>query len=182
MEELINAFNDIYDKYKTLKTSYKLKNKQNEELANTNNQLINEGEKLLNENEELSIKNTELNMDLKHMRIKISNLEKDIKDLKEKSNDLFNTVVKFTKGKENLDLILSSQKPSLYKHGIGFSPFKDKPNKNGFIRASTNENYIFVIKKHNAPRRVQRDRFGRIKTSPTKIWVPKTLLSSNVGT
>ena len=108
-------------------------------MAKKNEELINEGEKLLSENEELSIKNTELNMDLKHMRIKLTNLEKDIKTLKDKSNDLFNTVVKFTKGKENLDLILSSQRHSLYKHGIGFSPFKDKSYKNGFIRATTNE-------------------------------------------
>ena len=53
----------------------------------------------MSKNENLNLKNTELNMNLKHMRFKISNLEKDIRTLKDKSNDLYNTVVKFTKGK-----------------------------------------------------------------------------------
>ena len=135
----------LYDKYKNMKSSSKHLNQQNEDLVKKNDALINEGEKLIFDNEELSLKNTKLNMSLKHMKIKITNLEKDIKILKDKSNDLLNTVMKFTKRKQNLDLLLSSQRPSLYKRGLGFSPFQDKPYKNGFIRATTNEKYIFVV-------------------------------------
>ena len=111
--------------------------------------LVNEGKKLIFEKEELDHKNIELNMSLDHMKYKIKNLEKDIATLKSKSNDLLNTVTKFTKGKENLDLLLSSQKSSLYKHGLGFSPFKDIPYENGFIGATTKERYIFVVKRQN---------------------------------
>ena len=62
------------------------------------------------ENEELDQKNVELNMSIGQMKYKINNLEKDISFLKDKSNDLLNIVTKFTKGKQNLDLLLSNQR------------------------------------------------------------------------
>ena len=96
----------------------------------------------------LNIKNTELNMSIGHMKYKINNLEKDIKTLKERSNDLLNTVVKFTKGKQNLDMLLSNERASLNKQGVGFSHFQNTQYENGFIRETTQEKYIFVIKKH----------------------------------
>ena len=43
-------------------------------------------------------------------------LEKDLASLKSKSNDLLNTVTKFTKGKENLDKLLSRQSHSHREH------------------------------------------------------------------
>ena len=183
MEELLDAFNELYEKYKHLKLTSKNLNQQNKKLTKENNALVSEGENLLCNNEELHLKNTELNMSLGHMKYKINNLEKDIKSLKDKSNDLLNTVVKFTKGKQNLDLLLSNQRASLHKHGIGFSPFQNTPYENGFIRETTNEKYIFVVKKQTPSKWVQRDNYGKIihKTRPTQIWVPKTLLSSNVG-
>ena len=118
-------------------------------------------------------------MSIGQMKYKIKNLEKDILSLKDKSNDLLNTVSKFTKGKQNLDLLLSTQRKSLHKHGIGFSPFQNTSYENGFIRETTNEKYIFVIKKQNSSKWVQRNKYG--KTYQKKIWIPKTLLSSNVG-
>ena len=183
MEELLDAFNELDDQYKQLKLTSKNLNQQNEELIKENNALVNEGKSLLFDNEELHIKNTELNMSVGHMKYKITNLEKDIKTLKDKSNDLLNTVVKFTMGKQNLDLLLSNQRASLHKHGIGFSPFQNTPYENRFIRETANEKYVFVVKKQNPSKRVQRDKYGKIihKTGPTKIQVPKTLLSSNVG-
>ena len=169
MEELLEVFNDLYEKYKILKSSSKLLNQQNNDLTKKNDALVNEGEKLLFENESLNLKNTELNMDVKHMSHKITNLEKDIKTLKDKSNDLYNTVVKFTKRKQHLYLLLSSQRSLMYKQSIGYSSFKEKPYKNGFIRETTHE-------------KVDRDRFGKSRFRPSKIWVLKALLSSNVGT
>ena len=70
----------------------------------------------------------------------------------------------------------------MYKQGIGYSSFKDKSYKNGFIRETTHEKYIFVVKKPNPSKWIQRDRFGNSRIRPTKIWIPKTLLSSIVGT
>ena len=67
------------------------------------------------------MENVELKFDLKIMKNKISTLEKDLASIKSKSNDLLDTVTKFTKGKENLDKLLSSQRPFLNKQGIGFS-------------------------------------------------------------
>ena len=96
---------------------------------------------------ELDIENTELKYDLKIMKNKMNTLEKDLASLKSKSNDLLNTVTKFTKGKENLDKLLFRQKPFLNKHGIGFSQFQDISDENGFVRASTNEKYVFIIKR-----------------------------------
>ena len=77
----------------------------------------------------------------------------------------------------------TNQRASLHKHGIGFFSFQNTPYENCFIRETTNEKYIFVVKKQNPSMRVQRDKYGKTihKTRPTKIWVPKTLLSSNVG-
>ena len=69
----------------------------------------------------------------------------------------------------------------MYKQGIGYSSFKEKPYKNGFIRETTHEKYIFVIKKPNPSKQVERNRFGNSRFRPTKIWIPKALLSSNVG-
>ena len=104
-----------------------------------NESLIVDGKKLASDNEELNLKNIELNMSIGHMKYKIKNLKKDISSLKIKSNDLLNIVTKFTKGKQNLDLLLSNQRKSLHKHGLGFSPFQNTHYENEFIRETTKE-------------------------------------------
>ena len=58
---------------------------------------------------------------------KTKNLQVEISELKSKTENLMKTVFKFTKGKENLDKLLSSQKVSFYKNGIGYSHF-NKPS------------------------------------------------------
>ena len=177
-EELLDAFNDLYEKYKNLKVKSKNMTLNIDHLNSVNDSLIEEGKKMVLENEELDQKNVELNMSLGQMKYKINNLEKDISFLKDKSNDLLNAVTKFTKGKQNLDLLLSNQRKTLYKHGIGFSPFQNTPYENGFIRETTKEKYVFVTRKQNS-KWVPRNKYGIIHQK--KIWVPKTLLSSNVG-
>ena len=95
---------------------------------------------------------------------------------------MLNTITKFTKGKETLDQLLCNQTPSLNKHGIGFSQNLDIPYENGFVRASTNEKYIFVVKLQKSNKWMPRDK--RIwtpkanKIGPKMIGVPKSLLSS----
>ena len=178
-EELLDAFNVLYEKYKNLKVKSKDMTLNIDQLNSINDTLIEEGKKLVFANEELDQKNIELNMSLGQMKYKIKNLEKDISSLKDKSNDLLNTVTKFTKGKQNLDLLLSNQRKSLHKHGIGFSLFQNTPYENGFIRETTKEKYVFVISKQNSNKWVPRNKYGT--TYQKKVWVPKTLLSSNVG-
>ena len=73
----------------------------------------------------------------------------------------------------------------MYKHGLGFSNFQDVPYENGFIRATTKEKYIFVVKRQNQSKWVPKDKNGKIihKTRPTMMWVPKTILAPHdVGT
>ena len=72
-EELLEAFNELYTKYKTLKSK---SNQHINSLTKENEMLVNEREKLIFEKEELDLKNTELNMSLEHMKYKIKNLEK----------------------------------------------------------------------------------------------------------
>ena len=56
--------------------------------------------------------------------------------LKKELIDLHETLHKFTKGKENFDLILSSYKPSLNKSWLGFK--LDKTPSNGLNRKKRN--------------------------------------------
>ena len=138
-EELLDAFNDLYDKYKNLKIKSKNMTLNIDHLNSENNSLIEEGKKLASDNEELDQKNIELNMSIGQMKYKIKNLEKDILSLKDKGNDLLNTVTKFTRGKQYLDLLLSNQRHFLHKQGIGYSPFQNKSYENRIIRETTKE-------------------------------------------
>ena len=178
MEEFLDVFNELYEKYKTLKRKTKNMNQNIENLTETNEKLINEGKILAFEKEELDYKNVELNMTIDHMKYKMKNLEKDIATLKNKSNDLLNTVTKFTKGKEILDKLLSSQRHSLNKHGLGFSKFDDVPYENGFVRATTNEKYVFIVKKHPKWFERKQNKTIEFKKKTNVMWVPKSLLAS----
>ena len=182
MDELLDAFNELYEKYKSLKTKTKQMNQTMEDLTKENESLVNEGQKVIYELIELDMENVELKFDLKIMKNKIGTIEKDLEaSLKTKSNDLLDTITKFIKGKENIDKLLSSQRPFLNKHGIGFSQFRDVPYENGFVLTSSNEKYIFIVKKQKQNGWVSKTNVWAPKTNrsgPKMIWVLKSLFSS----
>ena len=102
---------------------------------------------------------------------KTKNLQVEISELKSKTENLMKTVFKFTKGKENLDKLLSSQKFSFYKNGIGYSHM-NKPS-------CINKKTIFV--KGSAEPKQEYYNFHTMYSSKVIdkpkskwIWVPKS--------
>jgi len=67
--------------------------------------------------------------------IKIETLEIEKKGLTSKCEDLEKMVLKFSKGQNNLEKLLGSQRMSFNKEGIGYNPFnKKKTYKNFFVQ------------------------------------------------
>lgn len=83
--------------------------------------------KLIEENDKIKKRNLDLLEKRIEMRkYKIANIRNQTRtckicvSMKKKVKDLHETISKFIKEKENLDLILSNQKPYLSKTGLGF--------------------------------------------------------------
>ena len=102
-------------------------------------------------------------------------LENEKKGLQSKHEGLEKVVLKFSKGQENLDKLLGSQRMSYNKKGIGYNPFNKKKNyKNSFIyetskdKSHTECNYCL--------RKGHISHSCHLKKPNTKIiqvWVPK---------
>jgi len=115
-----------------------------------------------------------------HTRIETLEIEK--KELQSKCEDLEKMVLKFSKGQDNLDKLLGSQRISFNKEDIGYNPFnKKKTYKNFFIQeASKNESHIicnFCLRKghifHSCPLRNSNMKI-------IQIWVPKGTRPQNM--
>ena len=108
-------------------------------MKSENLELSQKNEKLSIENSELKKKNFILTSEISSTSSKTKNLQVEISELKSKTENLMKTVFKFTKGKENLDKLLSSQKFSFYKNGIGYSHL-NRPScmnqKTAFVKGS----------------------------------------------
>ena len=66
-----------------------------------------------------------------HTRIETLQTEK--RELQSKREDLQKLVLKFSKGQDNLDKLLGSQRMSFNKEGIGYNPFNKKKTYKNFI-------------------------------------------------
>jgi len=97
------------------------------------------------------------------------------KELQSKCEDLLKMVLKFSKGKDNLDKLHGSQRMSFNKEGIGYNPFnKKKTYKNLFVQtASKNESHIicnYCLRRghlsYSCPLRNSSNKM-------TQVWVPK---------
>ena len=162
-EELQNAFQKLFEESR--KTIVK-----NNHLKSENLELMLKNEKLSIENSELQKKNFLITSEISSTSSKTKNLQLEISELKSKTENLMKTVFKFTKGKENLDKLLSSQKVSFYKNGIGYSHFKPScvNQKTTFVKGSSepkNEYYNFNSLKSS-----------KVIDKPKSkwIWVPKS--------
>ncbi|XP_060960663.1 uncharacterized protein LOC133031227 [Cannabis sativa] len=96
---------------------------------------------LLEEVEALKVKENEFLIETQCK--KCSLFEKDVVNLKAKIDDLNKVVYNFTKGKENFEMMLGSQKCAFSKSGIGYNTsVKQKLLKNFFVKSSSNLNLI----------------------------------------
>ncbi|KAI5678024.1 hypothetical protein M9H77_08974 [Catharanthus roseus] len=121
---------EIYDEFKKIsKRNKDLKNKI-DDLLNENSKLVCENKTLLeflevlkNENDFSNKEIQELVLENKNLCEKVLSLEKcmvDYNNLKKKVNDLTMCIEKFTKGKENFEKLLGSQRSPIDKNGIGY--------------------------------------------------------------
>jgi hypothetical protein len=84
---------------------------------------------LFHENKKLTENNRILKNECDSFKSRISDLDLNLKLLNSKYDSMSNNVVKFNKGKEDLDNLLSFQKPLSNKFGLGFNS-KSKLNCN----------------------------------------------------
>lgn len=78
------------------------------------------------------------------LHLKIEHLEKEKQEVQSKCGAFEKLALKFTKGQDNLDKLLDSQRMFFNKEGIGYNPLnKKKAYKNFFIKeTSKNESHI----------------------------------------
>jgi hypothetical protein len=126
--ELIDAFNELFENFKRLKASHRFLKSENDrlnfELVTSTSSHVEEltelKDKLLIENDSLTKENIFLKNECNSLNVRISDLDSSISSLKSKYDTMFSNVSKFNKGKENLNNLLSFQKPSHDRLGIGF--------------------------------------------------------------
>ncbi|KAI5663907.1 hypothetical protein M9H77_23230 [Catharanthus roseus] len=131
---------------KITKKNKELKNKI-DNLSNENSKLIGEKktlfeslEVLKKEKDFLKLEFQKLVLENKRLCEKVLSLEKcmvDYNDLKKKVSDLTLCVEKFTKGKENFEKLLGSQKSPFDKNGIGYNHSNIFSKQTRFIKASS---------------------------------------------
>ena len=112
----------------------------------------------------------------------------EIHELKCKTNDLMQTVLKFTNGKKNLDMLLSSQRISFYKIGLGYNVLSKPPLQKKIVAFVTSlHDHSHTSFSSHAPNDCTYDMNSRsnimyssiVKSFSRKpkskwIWVPKT--------
>lgn len=154
--------------------------------------------KLVEENDRIKKHNLDLKESVKFLEERKKSLKLEITNLrnsretcdtyvsfKKEVIDLHETLSKFTKGKENIDLILSSQKTCLNKNGLGFK--RDKTHNKGLNHKKKNctvykgsyynkfgnlEPFYFDTMKRYKDSNLRPS--GKTNThGPKKIWVPK---------
>ena len=106
-----------------------------------------------------------------HTEIAILQTEKN--ELQSKCDNLQKLVLKFSKGQDNLDKLLGSQKMSFNKEGIAYNPFnKKKIYKNLFVKEAPKNEIIcnYCLRKGNISYSCS---LRKSKMKITQLWVPK---------
>ena len=78
-----------------------------------------------------------------HTRIEA--LEKEMKERQSKYEGLEKVVLKLSKGQDNLDKLLGSQRMSFNREGIGYNPFNKKKTYRNFFAQETFKNKSHTI-------------------------------------
>jgi FtsZ-binding cell division protein ZapB len=128
-EELLDAFNELFLKYKKLSSSYKILKNENDCLNNTMfsphlseiDSLKEMNNSLFNENKKLTDVNHVLKSECDSLKSRMLSLDLSVNSLKSKYEIMSKNVGKFNKGKENLNNLLSYQLPTNSRHGLGYS-------------------------------------------------------------
>ena len=165
------------------------------------NDLKNEKDALQKSNDSLNEKIKELELDnemlhdriasftckqstsYEHEKLNVDELINENETLKKKSNELNETVLKFTNGQKMLDNMLNSQKCVFDKGGLGYKPYlKQKYYKNYFVKAiSTNDQIVCHYCNQNGHMKnrcpIKRNVYYGVKC----IWVPKGTKSNTQG-
>ncbi|XP_030478156.2 uncharacterized protein LOC115695214 [Cannabis sativa] len=134
---------------------------------------------LLEEVEALNVKENEFLIETQCK--KCSLFEKDVVNLKAKIDDLNKVVYNFTKGKENFEMMLGSQKCAFSKSGIGYNTsVKQKFLRNFFVKSSSNLNLTCTYCNQDGHTKsychVKKNAyFGKA------IWIPKVLKTNIKG-
>ncbi|KAI5669506.1 hypothetical protein M9H77_19359 [Catharanthus roseus] len=186
--------------------------KRNKDLKSKTQFLLDENSRLICENkailESLEVLKKEkecsnddfqkLVLENKNLCEKISSLEKcliDYEVLKKKVSDLTLCVEKFTKGKENFEKLLGSQRSPFDKNGIGYNHSNNFSKQTRFVKASSSLSHLCCTyceksghksTKCFIKRKIERGvkTIWKIKENPTnihgpkKIWVPKVFSTS----
>jgi len=138
---------------------------------------------LSQENIEFRKSNDSLSNDLKSFQEKFILLEKEKYELQIKCVNLEKIVFKFSKGEENLNKILGTQKISFDKEGIGYHFNKKKYYKNFFVKSTNYESDTSITCNYCC-------KIGHISThclikrkcpNCIQIWVPKGTKPPNVN-
>ena len=118
---------------------------------------------------------------------RISNLDKDISCIKSKYEIISSNVGKFNKGKEDLNSLLSFQKNSNSRHGLGFSSkLSSKTNdvsySNIYQISKVKNNYAFLYSRFVKSSKNQNfENYDNSKVSMHKyspslyLWIPKNI-------
>jgi FtsZ-binding cell division protein ZapB len=192
-EELLEAFNELFLKFKQLNSAYKVLKSENDtlnsvcissqtieinDLKELNNSLFSENQKLTNDNHFLKNECVSLND-------RVSCLDKSVSSLKSKYEIVTENVGKFNKGKEDLKNLLSFQHNSKNKHGLGYSSKVDikKPN-HAYLygRFVKSRNVSSNVSKKSSHVSIPISDYAKKKIIPRisrhhslSIWIPKNI-------
>jgi len=193
-EELHDAFNELFLKFKNLNSSYKILKIENERLSkimisphDSEISILKEANHdLFNENRLLTNNNHILKSEIESLNSRISKLDFDISSLRTKHDVISNNVSKFNRGKENLDNLLSYQLSSNNKQGLGYKSIgnvvastshmiKNKSTLlySRFVKSNTRSDDMNVCS--NSISLHDRSSSKKINVKSNFIWIPKTI-------
>ena len=194
-EELEDNLQEIYDsslklhaKYLTLKNENKSLKSEISVYKQKNLTLSRDLDVIKMEDIDLHSKNKKLLDEISCSNDRTKCMLVEINDLKDKTNDLMKTILKFTNGKKNLDMLLASQRISFFKTGLGYDISSKPPTKRKssvFVKGfhehphTTTRSHAFHDHAYNASSKsnikysaIVQSFMGKPKSK--WIWVPKS--------
>mgnify|MGYP004687845851 CR=1 FL=1 len=113
----LKHFKNADSKISKLDIENKALKNEKDVLRQTNKLLIDENDILKNDNEKLFVKTDVLRKENEVLKTKIKDLKNRVEDLLKSIKNTFN---KFNESDKKLNMLISSQRPSFIKHGIGY--------------------------------------------------------------
>ena len=111
---------------------------------------------------------------------KIKELETKNLELSTKCDAKHKTILKFTQGQENLDRLLSTQRASFNKEGIGYDHFNKKKNyRNFFVKPTLHEMNVKTSDYYSKNGHIT---YSKSTPKIIQIWVPKGTRPPNLVT